>query len=228
MVDPSPGWAGRDLLLLLLGWLLGVLSPTIERAILRRRRRDELLRGLAHECHELRFTLANALFSTRRSMRELDQGTVDLVKPILLAYTGESDSELVEGARELFATPAADLLSAVNNPSSQRRDLVGRPFVQWPSPYTLPLLEEWLRELDLFVLVHQERLLRVSRELQLFNEQVAYVRHLIDRSYSVTGENHRLNEQSSIIARRNLGHREERLVRAIDQFIASDGTIRES
>src|SRR5258708_4794927 len=93
----------RDVFVLVLGWLLGTISPGILRAIQRSNRRVELLRGLRHECSELRFTLANALYGSKRSLRELDQPTLDLVKPILLSYGGTMDADLVAGSRKLFA-----------------------------------------------------------------------------------------------------------------------------
>ena len=57
----------KDVFLVILGWLLGTLSPGIGRAILRQWRRSELLRGHINECHELRFTVGNVLFSERTS-----------------------------------------------------------------------------------------------------------------------------------------------------------------
>src|ERR671932_576240 len=87
----------------------------------------------------------------------------------------------------------------------------------WPVPYSLPLLDNHVGELDLFKPVIQERLLRISTELKLFNEQVAYLRHLVDRSFSgLSSANYSLNESNLRIANRNVGVRCEMLVRAID------------
>jgi hypothetical protein len=213
----------RDVLLLILGWLLGTLSPGIGRAILRSRRRAELLRGLNYECSELRFTLANALFSTRRSLREIDQPTLDLVKPILLNYAGTEEAKLVAAAQQLFNQPDASVIQWANDERTEKKDPFGRPLGQWPAPYSLPLLSTHIGELDLLPVNQQEAFLRVGAELRLFNEQVDYVRMLHERTFTTSGPNHQLNDSNLIVARRNLGTREDILIRAINRTVPANG-----
>jgi len=216
----------RDVLLVLLGWSLGTLSPSIQRAILRQRRRAELLRGLAYECHELRFTLACALYSTRRSLRAFDQSTLDLLEPLLLNYHGAGYRDVTPVFATILAEPDAQLLSWANDEQTQRRDAHGRPLIEWPNPHSLPLLAVHIANLDLLRMSEQERPLRIDAELRLFNEQVAYVRLLHERASTTSGPNYQINQGNYQEARRTIGNREEELIRAIDRLIEPSGSLR--
>lgn len=201
-----------DVLLVVLGWLLGTLSPSIGRAILQGYRQRELLRGLSNECLELRFTLALALWGSRSKLREMDLRTLQLVKPIILEYAGGDDQELVAVFRQLAARDDQDVVTSMNERGSD-------PSGQWPMPYDLPLLEAHLGEMTLLPMAKQEQLGRIRAELRLFNEQVAYVRHLLDLTFELTGPNHAINASNLVIAQRNLGVREEALVRTLNRFL---------
>jgi hypothetical protein len=203
----------NDILLLFLGWLLGTLSPGIGRAILSGYRRRELLHGLSQECIELRFTLAVALFGSRSELREMDVRTLQLIKPILVNYEGADDRELVEIFRQLTSDSDDQVATSMNE---RPRQFSG----QWPMPYDLPLLDAHLGELTLLPIARQEQLMRVRAELNLFNEQVAYVRHLVDRSFEVTGPNHAITLANLEIAKRNLAVRSEALIRTFSRFLA--------
>jgi hypothetical protein len=207
---------------LVLGWLLGTLSPGIGRAILRANRRKDLLRSLTYECGELRFTVANVLFSSRKSLRELDQAVLDLVKPVLLNYAGREDDKLVATMRQLFIKGDAAVLQWANDSRSEKKDQFGRPLGHWPAIYATPLLSSHIGDLDLFLPDQRERFLRVEAELRLFNEQVQYVRMQHDRTFTATGSNLELTESNLLSARRNFGTRCEVLIRVINRAIGPE------
>lgn len=211
----------KDVLLLVLGWALGTLSPGIGRAIQRRERRAELLQGLRHECEQLRFTLANALFSTRRNLCEFTQATLDIVKPIIVGYSGNlaGDISLVSAANELFKESDENVIRWANDMGSQRRDQLNRPLGEWPVPYELPLLRASFGELDLLTVEQQRALFRVNYELGLFNEQVAYVRQLHDRTFTTAGANHTLNNSNLLAARGVFGNREAEFIGALSHAL---------
>lgn len=207
------------MLLLFLGWLLGTLSPGIGRAILRRRRRYELLRGLTYECYELRFTVANVLLVTRAESLELDQPTIDLVKPILLGYQGPDDARLTDAMRTLFSRGDAEVMRLYSDERGLKKDQFGRKLVSWPMAYALPLLSSHIGELDLLSFDQQGRFLRVDVELKLFNEQVQYVRALLDRTFTATGLNHQLTETNLSIARRHFATRCDALLGSLNRAL---------
>jgi hypothetical protein len=139
--------------------------------------------------------------------------TVQLVKPIVLEYTGADDQGLVTAFRQLAERDDQIVVASMNERGT---DSSG----QWPMPYDLPLLEAHLGEMTLLPMLVQEQLGRIRAELRLFNEQVAYVRHLLDLTFELTGSNHAINASNLVIAQRNLGVREEALVRTLSRFLA--------
>jgi hypothetical protein len=201
-----------DILLVILGWLLGTLSPGIVRTIFLGYRRRELLVGLTNEFTELRFTLAAALYGSRSELREMDEETLRLIKPIILTYEGEDDRKLVDMFRRLTTQTDEIVVRSMNERATTTSG-------QWPMPYDLPLVEAHLPEMTTLPIRRQEQIGRVRAELKLFNEQVAYVRHLIDRTFEVTGTNHAINDLNLQIAKRNLAVRSEALIRTISRFL---------
>lgn len=151
----------------------------------------------------------------------LSQSTIDLLKPILLGYSRAMDADLVEAMRRLLTQPDAAILQWVNDERGLSKDQFNRPMGQWPVPYSLPLLSSHIGELDLLSVDQQECLLRVNAELILFNEQVAYVRHLVDRTFTASGPNHQLNDANLVSARRTLDNRGVVLIRAINRVLES-------
>jgi len=216
----------KDFLLLVFGWGLGTVSPLIERFFVRRRRRNELLAGLAYECNELRFTLANALVTSNASLGTLDQPTLALLRPIFLEYSDVLNREATQITKQVFSKPDQELIRGLIA-ANAKRDAFGRPLGKYPMPYSLPLLDSHIGELDLLPLFQQRTLLRIEAELRLFNEQVSYTRELNARTYTLTGENHVLNASNLAGAEKNLGTRTELLIKAINRFIEKDGAIRE-
>ncbi len=151
----------NDILLLILGWLLGTLSPSVGRAILRGDRRRELVRALSRECLELRFTLAAALYGSRSELREMDEKTLQLIKPILHTYDGADDRALVEAFRKLTAEKDEHVVTLMNERPT-------RASAQWPMPYDLGLVEAHLGELTQLPMMRQEQLMRIRAELRLW------------------------------------------------------------
>jgi len=209
----------KDVLLVILGWLFGTLSPGIGRAILRRKRRDELLRGLTFECNELRFTAANVLWTSRRELCEIDQATLLLVRSIFASYEGIEDRKLVEALRELFKSDDAALIQLSNGERNRKQDSSGLPIGSWPVAYSLPLLASHIAELDLLSHEQQERFLRVDSELKLFNGQVQDVRAWLDRTFTATGPNHQIVQSNLLIARRSFALRCELLIRSLNRVL---------
>jgi len=210
-----------DVILVVLGWLLGTLSPGISDAIGRARRRRAIRRVLATELHELRFMLALVLERMRSKLRTMDQAVLNLVRPILLAYRDNTeDVAILEAAKKLLEKGDAVYIALHNAPSP-----AGEGSWLLPVPYDAPFLKSRLEDLSLFPPATQQRLLRIVGELHLFNEQVAIVRQAHDRTFdtSLTGENYAANEKNLTIGTEKLAVRAEALIRAINRVLGPDG-----
>src|SRR2546428_8624186 len=111
----------RDVLLLILGWLLGTLSPGISESLARRSRRRELIKALAVELHELRYKLALILAQVRSKLGTVDQAMLDFTKPILFAYVGDAeDAAMLDATKRLLAKCDSSYIALLNSQSGSK------------------------------------------------------------------------------------------------------------
>ena len=74
---------GKTIIAILVGWLLGLLSPRIVELITRRYRRSELKRSLFIELEGLRVILAANVYNIADNNRAVNRELIELVEPIL-------------------------------------------------------------------------------------------------------------------------------------------------
>jgi hypothetical protein len=204
-----------DVLRLTVGW--------IGKKVSRRRDRHEVLESIATELHELRFVLAGVLVLAHSKRHTMNQPVVDLIRPVMLAYKGnDGDRAMVEATSKLLAQGDAAFIAAHNT----------RPIdpakAYYPVPYSTPVLASHIGQLTLFPVAVQKHLLRVSQELQLYNEQVAIVRAAHDRTFdtSLSAANYAANEQNLKTGTDKLATRAAQLVEAINEVVDSSGKPR--
>ena len=96
-----------ELLYLLLGWLLGLLSPRIIDAIKARYDRTALIGAIKEEAQDLQYRVAASCFLLRQRYGEITREYLEWLKPKLLAYRGnepvETVRQFVEGKRSINA-----------------------------------------------------------------------------------------------------------------------------
>jgi hypothetical protein len=204
-----------------LGWFLGIFSKPLTDWVERKRRRTELISVIATELHELRFIVTLVWVDLLGRFRTMDQRTLDIVKPILLDFQASGDDRIiVEGTRKLLESGDEVYIAGINLPKPR-----STPF---PVTYEAAFLSSHLEDLGLFPLWQQQRLLRVTAELRLFNQQVDIVQRAFERTFlqgvnEITGK--------AITANLEEGYnkemvRAEYLVRAIDAVLDSSGKTR--
>src|SRR5437867_12957843 len=93
-----------DILFVLLGWLLGTLTPGVAEAIRRPKRRDEIFAALRSEFVEIRYKLALVADNMRARTGTMSPGSLALVCPIIMGYKGNStDAALRESVTKLLS-----------------------------------------------------------------------------------------------------------------------------
>src|SRR5712691_10618731 len=87
-------------------------------AIGRHRQRVSLMVAFATELHELRFLLALVLLQVHSKLRTLDQGVLDLMRPIFLGYEERDgdDAALLAATKQLLARGDAAFIAIHNAP----------------------------------------------------------------------------------------------------------------
>lgn len=157
---------------LLLGWLLGMLSPAITEEVRRRRRLDRLQRAMALELHELQYQMAMKSFLLRQRKGRLDDDFLRWFDRTIKAYRGDE-------LREPFLALVPTLLSL---PLQQRGNHDPKRGFSL-SEANAPLLDIHTVEIALLPVQSQAVLLNISQQLSFFNQQVSHLRSMFDRTF---------------------------------------------
>jgi hypothetical protein len=159
----------ESVLLILLGSLLGILSPGLIDWIRRAHRRKPIKRAILLELDELRYTLASTAYRLRSHLGTLDHDLLNWLEPIETAYTGPD--------RHAETVPALRALIAMTPDQLQRlqQTRTGPPSGLTLKQSQAPFLNSQLMALQDFDPDFQRRLLQIRSQLELLNEEVPYL-----------------------------------------------------
>jgi len=201
----------NEVLLILLGWLFGLLSPAIAERIRRKHRQADLVASVVTELSELQYTLIAALFKLRSRLATVSDEFVDLVLPIVSSYQGPAK----------IPDLADNLVEIRKFPEDQRRqaDLARRD----PNAgialkqYDLPFLASQGADISICALDFQRRVYRIKGQLDLFNQQVTFLQKQYERTFDtgITIENRRNLDRNLEDGYARLSGFAEQIVRAV-------------
>ena len=164
-------------LLVVLGWLLGVLAGPIGDRIKRRYSASDLQAALLVEIRELRYTMAScvSLFSSRLGI--LDHDIIAWLEPIERDYNGpDKDPRALEYLLKLKALAPAELAAET---AHQKGTLSGMSLKQ----YSTSFLDSQMPHLGILPMDLQQRLLRLKDDLDIFNQEVAFLNGQFDLTF---------------------------------------------
>src|SRR5438046_1190211 len=104
-----------DILLVLLGWLLGTLTPGVTEAIRRPKWRAELFAALRSELSELRYKLALVAHNMRGRTGTMSRESLSLIRPIILGYGGTPEDAEFQSAFKRLMSGGDDAYIALHN-----------------------------------------------------------------------------------------------------------------
>jgi len=167
----------KELGILLLGWLLGTLSPHLSERIQRGYRRDELVEALLTEARGVQFRTALAAWRLRQHLLKVDSEFVRWLQPILDAYEGpDKDPNAIEAFRKLLERTDAQL-KAIDG--ALRRPGVSPRLVAFATPF----LTSQVAAISICSLDFQRRILDLSNQLSLYNEEVRQTMDMLDKTF---------------------------------------------
>ena len=165
------GW-GKDLALVIVGWVGGIGSYLVTEWFRRRGARREMAAALTTELRGLRFRMAIGALRTGLRTNQLRGDFLVRLKALLSNLEGlEEDREAIELARTFTATSEQDLatLSSLDaNPGGVLTHMHER----------IHLLESRWSDVGLFDSALRERIARLSRLLEFYNDDVSSVRDM--------------------------------------------------
>ena len=171
-VFPAPGSISNAILVLFVGWALGILSSPITDAIRRRSIKLRITRAVITELQSLQDAFANIVIQVSRRRGLLTRSLLEALRANLISTGQASDTaktlKLIDDLLLLDETALAAERPA--HASGPRTLLALR--VQG-----LPFLESHLHRLDFFSHETQRRLLAIHAGLQVFNQHADEAMH---------------------------------------------------
>mgnify|MGYP000049544883 CR=1 FL=1 len=189
-----------SILYLVLGWLIGIISPGIVERIRRAHRRRDLVRSILSELTSLQYMMAFVAYVMRGKLARVTDEFLDWFAPIAAGYDGP---EKPEGQEEKVAK--------IRKISQQQRREVDLQFEREGrglalKQYSPPFLQSVSNELPICSLDFQRRVLHVIGRLDLFNQHVSFLQaqemkthEVADRHYEAITTN--LSEGYSHLAK---------------------------
>ncbi len=200
-----------NLLYLILGWLLGLLSPIIVDGIKKRYQKREIERGILTELKELKLKLVSVVYLVADRSGTIEKELVTWLQTHLETYAGVyPPDEAVEAINRLSALSDEEL-AAMSSPLAIRGDGRGLTLKK----YGTPLLDSKITFLTVFNEEFQNRVLEIKAQINTLNEEVDLTRFYLMKTFdSLSQENHQIVSQNlddcyrqiSAMARRIVDH----------------------
>lgn len=179
----------NELAALLLGWLLGLLSPLIVDAVKHRRDVSQGRIAILSELSELAIVLAMAGYRACQEAGLLDRGSLLWARGIV-SFSGDRHRGFLETIDEMLKYTDEQLAAVAAHCATSART---SPMLQC---YPAPLLDSRVAALWTFETDFQRRLLAVRRNLSLLDETVVQLRQY----FRMTFEDHSQGNRSRIDA----------------------------
>lgn len=193
----------RDIGLLLLGWLLGLLAPAIVDEIRRRREGTAARAAIRLELHELRYRIGSAAYYLDMRFGTIDRKYLEWVRDLAQSYEGKNPRESVLRSVEMQLSLTDAQIAAIGQ--SERAAPAGGVSVK---KYSAPLLDTRLSSLWELDSNLQMALLEVRAQLDLMNEDVDQARYYFQLTFDDLSTNNRpIVEQNLVSGYLNIARR---------------------
>jgi len=188
----------EPILLILLGWLLGLLAPGIAERIRRPYRRRDLIHAVVDEMLGLQHTMATVAHRIRARYADVSDAFLDKALPIVEGYHGPDRNEnFILGLRESRGLPEARRAAAHQ---ALRKPNVGLTLRQ----YAIPLFATQIADLAICSLDFQRSVLKIRYHLDLYNQLVPYTQSLFDKTFN----NPSPDDREALITNQEQGYRD--------------------
>lgn len=142
---------------------------------------------MGQELHEVQYLMALKAFVIRQRSAKLNDEFLSWFEQIAVGYTGkEPPKQFVAMAQALKTLP-----------TNQRGTFDPKKSLTLTEAYA-PLLSIHTNEIALFPIASQKLLLNVSKEIGFYNQHVAYLRKLFDKTFDNLTEVNRNNIQQNL------------------------------
>jgi len=202
-----------SMVLVIVGWLLGVLSPAMIEIIRRQRDYPLLQQSLRADLAELRLLLALSAIGLKTAQGLLDRELLEWQRDVLSSHRGKSDmAKMLERTNTMLSYSDADL-SALAAFEAQNKVATGHGLKKFSAPTIsamIPTLWQLPRGL-------QVELLEINQALSHLNEEVEYAQYYFRLTFeNLASANHAIAKANLTSSYMNIAGMATRLVEKID------------
>ena len=211
--DVIPVW--NAVLLVFLGWLLGVVGPVITDGIKTRYRNTKIRKAVITELKEARFRLASVVYILESRFGTRDRKLLEWALQLLENYKGANpNAKLVELLRKQLELDDNQLAALAKY---ERAEHEGGLSVK---KYQVPYIESRLADLDAFDEDSQALVLDIHSRFNLYNEEIEEARFYFKLTYEpgVSEENHHRASQGVENGYRNLAQMARSIIKRINKL----------
>jgi hypothetical protein len=166
------------ILFLVLGWILGLLSPVVADFFTKKRQLAEIRRGVLVELGETRFGLANTTLAVAGTVGAWDHDYLGWLKSVLDSYRGPRDED-----RKPLQETVTGLLNLDEQQLAAAARSMGAPTSPALKKHRLPYLESKLDYLASLGPEAQRQLLEIQSQIGAINELLDDIRFCLGKSF---------------------------------------------
>ncbi len=211
--EPTQVW--NALLLVLLGWCLGLLGPAIIETVRKRYRNKEIRAAILAELHEVRHRLAATISLFESRFGTFDRKFLEWLLPILKDYKGPNPSaDAIESIEKLLALTNEQLAALGKRAQAPVGGALGI------KKHAVRYLDSRLADLGGFSERAQALLLDIRTRIDLYNEEVDQIRYFFQLTYQsgISPENHAQASQLVVNGYVNLGKQARQIIEHIESL----------
>ena len=169
----------KEILLIAIGWLLGIFGPPLTELIQNRRRRPQIRNSLFLELRELRYQLAMAAFILASNNGAVNKKLIEWVAPVIRSANWRKQPPYMQ--MEEVLKPLLKLSDDELQAMSARSKGEAESF--YFGKYSLPFLSSQIASLYLFTPEFQRLALDINSKVQMLNEKIDFYRSNHEKTF---------------------------------------------
>ncbi len=167
----------QQVLLIVCGWLLGLLSPAIVEQIRKNYRRAELTAAILVELHELQYKVALVAYRLNCHNQTLTDEFLNWIERIVINYKGPNPKdgmlEMIAGLQKAEQDQRARVLAFLRKPGK------GVGMVQ----YSLSFIDAHLGEIALYPIPFQMGIVHIREQLNMYNQRIVIQQRYLEKTF---------------------------------------------
>lgn len=206
-----------NVLYLLLGWLLGLLSPQVAERIKRHYQKSDLRCGIISELKEIKVRVVSAVYLLAKKIGTYDKELIEWVKKHLEGYEGSYPTKRMLSSLEKLS----------NQANNQQLETIQLLYYDEESglslkKFYLPFLESRIDSLPVFSDRFRSLIFEIRSQIQMLNEEIDNAQFYFRKTFdsSMNAESHKIVRQNLKSCYGNIERQIRPMVEKINDLIS--------